>query len=332
MEPQSTSAENKVAKIDVSDSVAAPPTMLSILDDDGLTVILSKISRWRMPTAASTCQRLLGLLPAAEAERLRRFKASTEDPLMWRGGGRKAAEAKVAVNYIDGQKLALSPDGSTLVSVGSAASKMEVTIYEAARARVTKMLSGPSQMVCCVAIDDKHIVCGDVFGNITVWSLAGEPLEPLPKEHSGAVFGLALLGDLLVSCSNDNTVKLWSLSAQKVTHTLSEHTFFVLSVAVTKDAIASGSADKTARIWPLDGGGSLHTLQHPNWVWAIAMAGNVLVTGCDDQVVRTFAVATGKPTRVLRGHTSLVYTVALSGSMVLSGGYDKKVKVWALTL
>ena len=254
------------------------------------------------------------------------------DAAAWRGGGRKAAQAKVQSSGNVGIRVALSPDASMLVGGGSAASRQVVTIYEPADASVVKVLSGTSKAVHCVATDGVHIACGCQEGYMHVWTAEGEPVGEWPKEHSSAVAGIALLGDLLVSGGGDLMVKLWSVSARTCSATLREHSGGVYAVAVTEEAIATGSADKTARIWPLDGGASRHTLEHPDWVRAVAMAGDVLVTGCVDKVVRTFAVATGQRTRELRGHTGLVSTVALSGSMVVSGGgIDEQVKVWELT-
>jgi WD40 repeat protein len=100
---------------------------------------------------------------------------------------------------------------------------------------------------------------------------------------------------------------------------------------MTDAAIATGSHNKSVRLWRVGGGASLLTLPHPDSVYDVALADDVLVTGCRDKVVRTFSVSTGVQTRTLRGHTEQVRAVALSGSMVVSGGDDKVVKVWALT-
>ena len=78
-------------------------------------------------------------------------------------------------------------------------------------------------------------------------------------------------------------------------------------------------------------GASERTLPHPADVGAVAMAGDLLATGCADSVIRTFSVATGQQTRELRGCTGDVVSLALSGSMLVSGDFAKKVKVWALT-
>ena len=204
-----------------------------------------------------------------------------------------------------------------------------MTLYDD-NARAVRVLAGPSAEVTCVATDGVHTVCGDDSGGLFAWTAEGEPVGALPKEHSSRVYGLALRGDLIVSGSYDHTAKLWSLGARACTATLREHTNTVFAVAATGEAIATASADSTARIWPLDGGASRHTLSHPDVVFAVAMAGDRLVTGCGDKVIRVFAVATGRPTRELRGHTSAVRALALSGAMVVSGADGGQVKVWAL--
>ena len=63
---------------------------------------------------------------------------------------------------------------------------------------------------------------------------------------------------------------------------------------------------------------------------AVHIDGDVLATGCDDTIVRTWSVASGQLTRELRGHEGSVLTVSLSGSMLVSGSGDERVKVWAL--
>jgi len=206
-----------------------------------------------------------------------------------------------------------------------------VTIYEPADASVVKVLEGPSAKVYCVAVDGTHIACGCWDGRIFVWTAEGELLGEMAEKHGDRVLGVVLLGDLLVSCSSDRTAKLWSVSARTCSATLTEHTGMVLCVAVTAEAIATGSLDRSVRLWPADGVACLHTLPHPEPVYDVAMADDVLVTGCLDNVVRTFSVSTGVQTRTLEGHTDYVNAVALSGSMVVSGGDDKVVKVWALT-
>ena len=276
-------------------------------------------------------------------------KVAATTAAAWCNGGRNAAEVEVT-SGAHFYALALSPDGARLVGAGSVAAKNEVAVYEPSETgcKVVNLLQGPTAGVLCVAIDSAHIVAGDrgpvrstggwrpSAGDIHLWNAQTfEPLGKLPKQHSDAVTAVAVHGDQLVSGSHDKTAKLWSLSARAVTATLAEHTGTktgsVMGVAVSDAAIATGSGDKTARLWSREGGASRHTLQHPNQVNGVAMAGDELVTGCYDKIVRTFSVASGQLTRELRGHTAAVTCVALSGSMMVSGSNDKTVKVWART-
>ena len=306
--------------------LVADSALLATLNDDLLGHALQLLAPTALARTARVCKRLRGL---AADERKRRVKTHGGAAIeAWLGGAKNVQ--RIAVRTAFGiNTVRAYPDGSRLVGVGSAASAKEVTLYDP-NASVLRVLTGPSANVMCVATDGVHTVCGDDSGGLFAWTAEGEPVGALPKEHSSAVLGLALRGDLLVSGSYDRTAKLWSLGARACTATLREHTGTVYAVAATGEAIATASRDRTARIWPLDGGASRHTLSHPDEVNAVAMAGDRLVTACDDKVIRVFAVATGRPTRELRGHTRAVLALALSGAMVVSGAGFGQVKVWAL--
>lgn len=58
-------------------------------------------------------------------------------------------------------------------------------------------------------------------------------------------------GRLLVSGSDDNTVRLWDLAPGALTRTLEGHSGSVYSVAFSPDGrlLASGSIDNTVRLW-----------------------------------------------------------------------------------
>jgi WD40 repeat protein len=85
-------------------------------------------------------------------------------------------------------------------------------------------------------------------------------------------------------------------------------------------------------VWPLDGRTtSLATLEHPDWVYSVAIEGDVIATGCQDRNVYTWSLASYARTRILAGHDGYVLTVRLMGGVLVSGGYnDKLVKVWRL--
>ncbi len=71
--------------------------------------------------------------------------------------------------------------------------------------------------------------------------------------HTSQIYSLAISADtkLIVSGSEDNTIRVWSLLSLKQLQVISEHSQAVMSVVISEDSkvMMSGSRDKTARIW-----------------------------------------------------------------------------------
>jgi WD40 repeat protein len=88
--------------------------------------------------------------------------------------------------------------------------------------------------------------------------------------HTGRVRALAFStnGSLLVSGSNDKTVKLWDMQTGGVIKTFYGHTYSVYSVSISGDCatIASGSEDETVRLWDIQTGECCCIIQQENWV------------------------------------------------------------------
>ena len=61
---------------------------------------------------------------------------------------------------------------------------------------------------------------------------------------------------MLVTCSEDRTVRVWNADNGAAVRTLSGHTDYVYSIAVSPDGLlaASGSYDGEIRIWKLADG------------------------------------------------------------------------------
>lgn len=263
----------------------------------------------------------------------RRFAVN---PDLWRRGSSCVAEAPTKVS--EGFNMLRSfPDDSRLLASGSAVSKREVTVYNHDLS-VAGILKGHTAEVRSVAVDKTHIATGDSFGGIRLWKTNSlQPAgEPLPMEHGGKIFGLAISGDTLLSGGADKMAKVWSVSKRSCVATLSEHSHAVFCVDFTSEYMATASHDLTVRIWPSadslppQGAKSVHTLPHPDLVVAVEVERDVLATACDDKIVRTFSLSTGRRTREMHGHSGTVFSVAICGSVLLSGSLDRTVKVWSL--
>ena len=79
------------------------------------------------------------------------------------------------------------------------------------------------------------------------------------------------------------------------------------------------------------GGECVHALRdHTAVVRAIALCGDVLVSGSFDGTIKVWDLATGQCERTLKGHTSAVYALAAcAGGKMASGSGDNTIKIWS---
>ena len=157
--------------------------------------------------------------------------------------------------------------------------------------------------------------------------------------HAAGVRSVTLSGDgrILVSGSDENTIKVWDLGTGHVLRTLEGHAGGLSSVALSGDGrtLVSGSLDTTIKIWDLGTGRMLRTLEgHAGGVSSVALSadGRTLVFGSSDNTIKVWDLGTGRALRTQEGHARGVNSVALSadGRNLVSGSEDNTIKVWEL--
>jgi len=103
--------------------------------------------------------------------------------------------------------------------------------------------------------------CGS-DNDIKAWDKYGNCVHII-QGHTRDVFCLIRFKDMLVSGSNDNTIKCWSLSSYECIKTLKGHTYTVSCLAVyCDDYLLSGSSDADIRVWDVDTGNTIKKFQH----------------------------------------------------------------------
>ncbi|MFD4395534.1 WD40 repeat domain-containing protein [Kitasatospora sp. NPDC058478] len=131
----------------------------------------------------------------------------------------------------------------------------------------------------------------------------------------------ALSGHVLVSASEDRTLRTWNLADGRPLQILTAHTDGITAVAVAdrgdgRPVAVSGGDDATARVWDLDEPRELgRDNRHPRRVEAVAAARageRVLVaTGCGDHWLRIFDASKGKAEGVYAVGLSTVTALGL---------------------
>lgn len=133
-------------------------------------------------------------------------------------------------------------------------------------------------------------------------------------------------------------------SNYKISCALYGHTLDVRSVAVTQEGyIVSGSRDKNAKIWKPNGintgfSESQTLVGHSNFVSSVCVLPSndehpcLIVTGCNDYIIRAFTLDSPTAIVVLKGHSNTVCNVSagINKNTVLSASWDMRACVWAL--
>ncbi|MBR8837671.1 MAG: serine/threonine protein kinase [Stigonema ocellatum SAG 48.90 = DSM 106950] len=162
--------------------------------------------------------------------------------------------------------------------------------------------------------------------------------------HSGEVNSLAISSiptilsrEILVSGSDDKTIKIWDIQGRKEILTLKGHKGKVYTLAISPDAqtLVSGSNDNTIKVWNLNTGKEIRTLKgHKDIVNSVAISadGQTLVSGSYDNTIKVWNLKTGQEIRTLTGHTENVLSVAITSDNqeLVSGSADRTVKIWNL--
>ncbi|PSB26485.1 NB-ARC domain-containing protein [Stenomitos frigidus] len=151
---------------------------------------------------------------------------------------------------------------------------------------------------------------------------------------------------LLISGSQDHTLRLWDLEQGVCLRTLTGHTGMVWTVSVHPqgDRFASASFDQSIKIWDLATGICLQTLLgHTAEVTSVSFSpdGQWLASSSNDRTIRLWEVATGQCLTVLQAHLDHVWAVAFTATPVqgkiaaaeqilISASFDQTVRFWQI--
>ncbi len=157
------------------------------------------------------------------------------------------------------------------------------------------------------------------------------------RGHTAAVYRMTLSPDgrILVSSSNDNTVRLWDMESGRLLRTL-EHRGDVVCVAWSPDGrmLATGTfSGKKVYQWDATTGRQIRVLgEHGKEVLWVAWSpdGRMLASCSGDRTIRLWDPGNGRALRKLDGHKNEVESVAWSpdSRRLCSGSRDDTVRLW----
>jgi WD40 repeat protein len=246
--------------------------------------------------------------------------------------------------------VAFSPDGKQALS-GS--KNKTIKLWDIASGHEIKTFSFPGDNILILSVafspDGKQALSGEPMdgGTARLWDLAsGKEIKTLSRHGSLNMMNTFIPfdvtsvafssdGKLLLSGSDNSTIKLWDAVSGQEIRTFKGHIAKINSLAFSPDGkqILSGSFDRTIRLWDVASEQLTKTFSgHTDEVNSVAFSpnGKQILSGSDDNTVRLWDVASGKEIRIFKGHSSPVCSVIFSpdGKQLLSGSGDGMVKLW----
>ncbi|MBW3597416.1 MAG: WD40 repeat domain-containing protein, partial [Planctomycetes bacterium] len=227
------------------------------------------------------------------------------------------------------------PNDETLVSAGADGT---IRIWDLAAERET--IPGAAMAATLSVVNDDGAliaVAGTVNERPTVQvhdSETGKVVAEL-LGHTGEVRAMAFNKDstMLITGGADKTARLWDLSDAKFPLAARfDSPAEIAAVAVNDDGsqVFTGGADNVIRRWTAAGEESPAITGHTAAVNALAVRGELLVSGSQDGAVRVWNAETGAALRTI-SHGAPVIAVAISpdGSKIASASRDNSVKLWS---
>ena len=256
--------------------------------------------------------------------------------------------------------IAMTPDRQMMVSGGN---DRIITVRNLGNGRIIRTFTGHTGSIyaLCLSPDGKTLVSGGRDTTLKIWNLNTignyKPISPTSRVigdglidtitgHSESINCVAFTPNqqILVSGSEDNSIKLWDLATGECLATLEEHEAAVKSLAITPDGqlLVSGSADNTIKLWQLPDNASesicadpIYTLTgHTDWVKCLAITpdGQTLASGSQDKTIKLWQLDTGELKSTLVGHWGEVNCMAISpdGQRLTSCSWDETIRLWHL--
>jgi WD40 repeat protein len=155
--------------------------------------------------------------------------------------------------------------------------------------------------------------------------------------HTSPVWSVSVSADgkLLLTSSEDKTLRLWDTATGKCLQVFNGHTEHIFGAALAPDGKHALSAgDQTVRLWDTTTGKEIWQMKgHEGPVVRVALGPEgQAISGGTDGTVRVWNLQTGKQAAVLTGHTATVRFVAYSdkAKVAATSSYDGSIRLWNL--
>ena len=200
---------------------------------------------------------------------------------------------------------------------------------------------GSVQSVVFSPADNSIVASAGGHNAIKLWDLREDTVKTL-RGHRDKVNSVVFSPDgrLLVSGSEDSTLKIWDISQWQNIETREPITiqmpFPVHTVVFHPNRQLLATSGRHAKLLNINNRTEIATLQHDNWVWTVAISrdGRYLATDDGDgTTIKIWDIQQEQITTLLEGHTADINFVKFSpeGRVLATSSWDGEVELWSVS-